>query len=327
MTAASDPDPALGNDPLTVFHVGNLTVTGGIVSAEQQLCVRFGDHRGRVDTPALGVLFDHIGGFPFALASAASRSAGAGGSSLQARLTMSALGHIEVGTRLSCRAELAAHDERSGVTRVEIRTGTGRVCCVGTVRSVHVGRTADVDPYDVQTPEVPDCADMHAADGDGVGAYGVHPPDVIAPSMSGRDVVNEIAAGVRSPGALVRLLGGRVEVPAEAAVGSGAPALRFVVQTAPWMGNTFGTMHGGVILTIVGHACSLAGQQMAAPGTDYELGDLSVGLYRSPAVHGTPVTVEVTPVKTGRRIASVRARMTGPDDLLLAEGVADIHYS
>ncbi|GAA1479787.1 hypothetical protein GCM10009624_02270 [Gordonia sinesedis] len=307
-----------GSEPLVVFHVGNFTVDGTTVTAEQQLCGRFADHRGRIDLPALGVLFDHIGGYPFALAGGAGVSGdGPSGSSLQARLTMSSLGHIDVDARLSATAELAMHDDRSGVTRVEIRTGTGRVCCVGTARSMRVGRSADIDPHRLDALGVPDCADAHD----------IRPPAVIPSSLSGRDIVAEIAAQVRPAGAIVDLLGGRVEVPVgDALDASDGPALRFVVDTAPWMGNAFGTMHGGVIMTIIGQACSLAGQQMAAAGADYAVGDLSAGFYRSPAVHGATVVVDVSAVKVGRRIASLRATMADREGTLLAEGVADIHY-
>lgn len=121
------PSSTTVRDPLSVFHVGGLTVSGTQASAQQQLCAQFADHRGRIDLPAFGVLFDHIGGIPFHLAGTRS-----GALSMQARLTMSALGHVDVDDRLTCDAQIAMHDDHTGVTPVQIRTEAGQLCCIGT---------------------------------------------------------------------------------------------------------------------------------------------------------------------------------------------------
>ncbi|WP_233425386.1 PaaI family thioesterase [Gordonia otitidis] len=127
-------------------------------------------------------------------------------------------------------------------------------------------------------------------------------------------------SGQRERGPLAELLNARID-PAGPSTG-----LRLVVDTQAWMGNMFGTMHGGVIATIVGVACSFAGQRQTHAGQDYRVGDLSVAFFRSPPVDGSRVSVDVEAVKVGRRIASFSARMTGPDGTLLAEGAADIHF-
>ncbi|MCH5644665.1 PaaI family thioesterase [Gordonia sp. ABSL49_1] len=297
-------------EPLATFHVGHLERAGDTGAiAEQQLTARFADHRGRIELPALGVLFDHLGGIPYQLEQFKS-----GGFTIQARLSLSALGHIDVGDRLSCSADLATHDDQWGVTRVEIRTSTGRVCCVGSARNTVVGRSAELPTSleDEAGGDIPDCAD----------ADGALLPLAIEPSLPGHDIVTQLASGVRSPGPLVELLNGAVEIEGEGR----DTVVRLRVRTEPWMGNMFGTMHGGVIATIVGQAASLAGQAHTAPGQDYTLADLAVGFYRSPAVHGGDVVAEVVPIKLGRRIGSFEVTLTSHDGALLSRGTADVHY-
>lgn len=288
-------------DPMAVFHVGNLEVEGNRARCEQQLCAEFADHRGRIDLPAFAVLFDHLCGIPYY------RTVGP---CMQARLNISAIGYVAVDDRLTATAELQLHDDVTGVGAVRIASDTGLACCVGTARNVAVSRASATDELEMMVP-IPDCAR----------AQGIRLPEPIPTALSGARIVEEIAAGVRPAGPIVDLLCGRVDVPYLA-----GDTLRFIVETHPWMANTFGTMHGGVIGAIVGQAFSLAGQAHTAPGVDYRLADMSVGFFRSPSVHGAEVIVDVEAVKVGRRVASFTGRMIAHDGTLLAEGVADVHY-
>lgn len=296
-------------EPLATFQVGHLERTGhASATGEQQLSARFADHRGRIDLPALGVLFDHLGGIPFQL-----MNLDIGGFTIQARLSISAQGHVGIGERLTSSAQIATHDDNYATTSVEIRTSSGTVCCVGTARNVVVGRSGEPISADGEAGgDIPDGAD----------ADGIRLPEAIDPKLAGRDIVAEIANGTRDAGPLVDLLNGRVEIE-----GSGADAvLRLRARTEDWMGNMFGTMHGGVIATIVGQAASLAGQVHTAPGQDYSVSDLAVGFYRSPAVHGGEVIAEVVPIKLGRRIGSFDVTLTAHDGMLLSRGTADVRY-
>lgn len=288
------------DDPLSVFHIGAPVYSGTQARAEQQLCARFADHRGRIDLPALGVLFDHLGGMPFSRVGAES-----GALTMQARLSMSASGFIDIDDRLTCDADVAMNDEHTGVTPVYIRTATGRLCCLGTARNMRVSRASAASTTVTHRPECP-------------GGHGVL-PDPIPAGLSGADILGQIADGSRAAGPLTDLLNGRPVVGSDG-------GLCFVVGTDPWMGNLFGTMHGGVIATIVGQAFSLAGQLHTPAGGDYHVADMSVGFFRSPSVDGVAVRVDVEAVKVGRRIASFSARMSGHDGTLLCEGVADVHY-
>ncbi|AFR50405.1 PaaI family thioesterase [Gordonia sp. KTR9] len=298
------------HDPLSAFHVGDIAVSESWVRASQQLCTRFVDHRGLIEVPALAVLFDHCGGIPFLLAHGDPDAA-----TLQARLSMSSHGRAGIGDLLAARAEVVMHDDGWGSTTVEIRTGAGDLCCVGTARNVRVGRvttgaTSAAEPG-MATPRCVD-ADEPAL------------PEPIPATLSGRAVVDEIASKVREPGPLTDMLNGRVEV--IDGTSDRESGIRFRSATEPWMGNMFGTMHGGVIATIVGQAASFAGHLHAGAGQEYSIGDMAIGFYRSPAVDGSEVVVEVTPIKLGRRISSFEATMTSYDDVLLSRATVDIHY-
>ncbi|MBD0021152.1 PaaI family thioesterase [Gordonia pseudamarae] len=289
----ADQAPAFDN-PLTPFGVGDLGREGLVGTLVGQLGPRLADHRGRIDLPVFAVLFDHVGGFPFFLAQED------GASTLQSRLSMSLLADVAVTERLTGRAEVRTDDGTYGVSTVDLRTAAGRLCVTGTARSVRVGRGGE--DTDMDSLAAPSAA--------GEGCL----PEPIDPELSGRDIVDAIAAGALDPGPIVRLLDGRIEEG------------RFVVRTAPWMGNHFGTMHGGLIATIVAQGISLAAQAHTAPGVDYRVADLSVGFYRSPAVDGGEVIVEVEPVKVGRRIGSFDAVLRTRDGLLLSKAVADVIF-
>ncbi|MCS3880397.1 uncharacterized protein (TIGR00369 family) [Gordonia amarae] len=293
MSSANTPRmvPTFG-DPLSAFGLGDLVRDGAAGTSVGQLSPRLADHRGLIDLPALAVLFDHIGGFPFSRAQA-------GASTLQSRLAMSLLAGVAVTERLTGRADIRIDDGSYGVTSVDLRTAGGDLVMTGTARSVRVGRgKSDVDMDAVVAPDGPD---------DG------YLPDPIDPALSGQEIVDAIAAGVLDPGPIIRLLGGGLE--------DG----RFIVRTAEWMGNHFGTMHGGLIAAIVGQGISFAAQAHTAPGVGYQVTDMSVGFYRSPELGGE-VVVDVEPVKVGRRIGSFDATMRTRDGLLLSKASADVIF-
>lgn len=295
------------NDPVSAFGIGNVAIVGpSTVSAEQQLSARFADHRGRIDLPALAVLLDHVGGLPYF-------TFGASGSPcVQGRLAISMQGHVDIAERLTGTAELLMHDNGFGSTRVDIATTAGYLCCSGTARNVAVGRAFDDNPADQRGVGAPP----------EVGSDRTPLPAPIEAGLDGRTIVEQIADGSRAIGPLADLLNGRVDI-VDHPLGAG---VRFVARTEPWMGNVFGTMHGGVIAAMVAQACSLAGQAGASAGHDYQVGDLAISFLRSPAVHGGEVVVDVEPVKVGRRIGSFDATMRAHDGMVLSRAAADVLY-
>lgn len=298
-TASTAAEP---RDPLEAFGVGALRLEDDVVVAEQQLGPRFADHRGLIDLPAYAVLLDHIGGIPYHRETRLP--------SMQGRLNLATVTRPQPTERLIGTAQLLMHDAKVGVTEIRIGDGTKNYC-VGTARNVAVGRSIPDDFDDAELAH-----DVPAAE-----ALDIALAQPIPAELDGPTIIMQIADGQRERGPLADLLNARID-PA----GASTTRLRLVVDTKTWMGNMFGTMHGGVIATIVGVACSFAGQRQAQAGQDYRIGDLSVAFFRSPPVDGSRVSVDVDSVKVGRRIASFSARMTGTDGTLLAEGAADVHF-
>lgn len=295
--------PASFTDPLTAFGVGDLTWDGAVGGASAQLSVRYADHRGRIEMPGVAVLFDDLAGVPYFRSQTE-------GTTLQARLSMSALGRIGVEERMSGRSQVRISEGGYGVTTIELDDAAGQVKMLGTARNVFVGRATTDDPATriaVQAPSAPQ-------------AYGAVLPEPIDPALAGSEVIAQIASGDRAIGPIGEMLGGRIEL-------RDGGGLRLTAVTESWMSNFLGTMHGGVIATIVGQALSFAGQVHTAPGIDYQLAEMAIGFYRSPAVDGGPVVVEVEPVKLGRRISSFEATMAGADGKLLSRATADVVYA
>ncbi|MFT3900900.1 MAG: PaaI family thioesterase [Gordonia sp. (in: high G+C Gram-positive bacteria)] len=265
------------------------------IAMTQPMGTRIVDHRGRVELPAVMVLFDDLGGLPFALADPSN-------SSIQARLTVAAGARLERGDVVRGDGRLTMHDDSFGSTTIRVTRGEDTVVH-GMSRSVRVGRAVVGEPEVVagETLPAPDDADL---------------PEPIDPALSGADVVAAIADGSRRIGPLGELLGARI-------VDASPEALRLEVPAVEWMGNFFGSMHGGMIATIVAQAASLGIAANMRPGVDYQLTEYTVAFLRSPAVDGQNVVATVTPVKLGRRLSTVDVELHAADGTLLARGTAD----
>jgi uncharacterized protein (TIGR00369 family) len=98
------------------------------------------------------------------------------------------------------------------------------------------------------------------------------------------------------------------------------------VAPQPWMANPLGAIQGGVIASLIGHACSLAGQSHTGPGDRYTLADLSVFYFRSPPVDGRPLTLATTTERVGRRMGTGEATMTDAAGTRYVRAVANIAY-
>lgn len=281
--------------PFEAFGVGYLEGSDDTELA-QQLGAHLTDHRGLIELPAMAVLFDAVGGRPFYFADTSS-------SSLQSRLMMSAQHRPAVTDRLAGTSALRMSDDRFGTTVAQIATVAGELVCTGTARNVRVGRAVTGREAITATPPA------------GTAHVDVAP---IPADLAGHRIVAQLARGERGVGPLARLLNGSVTVR--------DGQLRFTSETQPWMANFMGTMHGGVIGTIGAQGLSLGAQAHTAPGQDYQILDFDIGFYRSPAVDGTPVHVDVVGIKVGRRIGSFEATLTDGSATLLARATADVRF-
>ncbi|GAB2654210.1 hypothetical protein GCM10027169_18230 [Gordonia jinhuaensis] len=296
-------------DPMAAFGVGNTVFATPQAHIEQRLdAARLGDHHGRVGLAALGVLVDEVCGIPFAVAPPT-------GPTVQARLGISVVGELVTGDLLTATSTLLNSDDfgiEAGLEVVEVTSAGGGVVALGSARSVRVGRHAQATPESGYGAKP-------------VPAAGQSPtPDPIDPGLSGRQIVAGLASGAIDRGPLADLLS--ADITPEDGELAAVAGLHIAITTSAWMGNYMGTMHGGVIATILGHALSIGAQTGTAPGQLHRLVDMTANFFRSPPVDGEVLDVIVEPDRVGRRIGTYTASMTGPDGKLLARATGDAHF-
>ncbi|WOC11616.1 PaaI family thioesterase [Gordonia sp. MP11Mi] len=283
-------------DPFIAFAVGRDTGFDTTVM-HQALGARVTDHRGLIDLPALAVLFDDLGGFRFFIEDPSATS-------LQSRLTMAMLDRPNVDEHLQATADLRMSSPGYGTTTVEITGDSGRILCSGLARNVRVGRAASEHPdLYLAVPQAPN----------DVPTIGAPPAD-----LTGREVIDTIRRGAPI-GPIATMLGGSISAADD-------DGLTYTTETAAWMGNMMGTMHGGVIGAVVAQGCSFGAQLYTGPGQRYQVVDFTVAFLRSPAVDGRRIHTRVSPVKLGRRLSVFDADLRDEDGTLLAHATADVRF-
>lgn len=293
------------NGPQTVFSVGFTRVSEAGISLDQQVHQTLVDHRGLVEMPAYAVMAESVtsGAYWYTFAEPVA--------TVQSWLALTAGARPKVGDRLHAVSAMAHHDDAHGTATMTITSGTHEVVCSGVARAVRVGRSTEA---------------LRALDKDAI-ATPVEtlpaPPDVdtavsaIDPNWDGRRILAAISSGDIARGPLCELLAMTVDSADE-------PVMTIVPQ--PWMANPLGAIQGGVIASLMGQACSLAGQAHTGPGDRYTLADLSVFYFRSPPVDGRSLTLATTTERVGRRMGTVEATMTDAAGTRYVRAVANIAY-
>jgi uncharacterized protein (TIGR00369 family) len=124
-----------------------------------------------------------------------------------------------------------------------------------------------------------------------------------APGMSGLDYLRAIAAGDLPPPPIALLLGmelGHIE--------EGRAA--FELNVGEHLYNPIGSVHGGVLATLMDSALGCAVQSTLPAGTPYTTVDLSVTYLRPVTTKTTRLRCEAEVVHRGRSIATARAQVT-----------------
>jgi uncharacterized protein (TIGR00369 family) len=293
------------NGPQSVFCVGFTQVSEAGISLVQQVHQTLVDHRGLLEMPAYAVMAESVtsGAYWYTFAEPVA--------TVQSWLALTAGARPKVGDRLQAVSVMAHHDDAHGTATMTITNGTHEVVCSGVARAVRVGRSTEA---------------LRALDKDAIGAPVETlpaPPDVdtrvsaIDPEWDGRRILTAISRGDIARGPLSELLAMTVEIDDE-------PVM--TVDPQPWMANPLGAIQGGVIASLIGQACSLAGQAHTGPGDRYTLADLSVFYFRSPPVDGRSLTLATTTERVGRRMGTVAATMTDAAGTRYVRAVANIAY-
>ncbi|MEV4258306.1 PaaI family thioesterase [Spirillospora sp. NPDC049652] len=85
-------------------------------------------------------------------------------------------------------------------------------------------------------------------------------------------------------------------------------------------GNPLGTVHGGVLSTLLDSAMSCAVHTTLPEGAGYTTLELKVNFVRAVRTDGGRLTCEGTTVHVGRRVATAEGRITDADGRLVAHG-------
>lgn len=292
------------NGPQAAFCVGFTEVSEAGIALQQQVTSTLVDHRGLVEMPAYAVMAESVtsGAYWYSFAEPVA--------TVQSWLALTAGARARVGDRLHAVSVLAHHDDAHGTATMTVTNGAHDVVCSGVARAVRVGRSTealralDKDAIAEQV-ELPSPPDVHAS------------VFSIDPDWDGRRILAAISSGDIARGPLCELLAMTVERTDE-------PVL--TVEPQPWMANPLGAIQGGVIASIIGQACSLAGQAHTGPGDRHTLADLSVYYFRSPPVDGRQLTLTTTTDRAGGRMATVEAVMTDAGGTRYVRAVANIAY-
>jgi uncharacterized protein (TIGR00369 family) len=124
------------------------------------------------------------------------------------------------------------------------------------------------------------------------------------------DVVRA-AMAERRPSGLAELLGMETEL-----VEHGRVVLTFVASEQ--LANPFGTVHGGILATVLDSAMGMAALTAIPDGAATTTVGLEVKFVRPVATDAGLLRAEGVVVHSGRRVVTAEGRLVGPDDRLFA---------
>ncbi len=134
--------------------------------------------------------------------------------------------------------------------------------------------------------------------------------------MDGLTLMRRLIAGELPEPPIAATLGFRLaEVDAGRAVFVGEPAL--------WQYNPIGSVHGGVLATLLDSATGCAVHTRLPVGMAYTSLDLSARFLRRVTADSGPLTCVGEVVTMGRRTALAEARLTDENGRLLAHGTSN----
>ncbi|MDQ3757198.1 MAG: PaaI family thioesterase [Actinomycetota bacterium] len=124
------------------------------------------------------------------------------------------------------------------------------------------------------------------------------------------DVVRSAIAG-RRPSGLAALLGMQAEVVEDGRV-------VFAFEASEDLANPFGTVHGGIVATVLDSAMGMAALTVTPDGAATTTAGLEVKYLRPVATDAGLLRAEGVVVHAGRRVVTAEGRLVGPDDRLYA---------
>jgi len=133
------------------------------------------------------------------------------------------------------------------------------------------------------------------------------PTRVLGASRSGLEVMRSIARGELPPPPVARLLGMELRRVDEGRV-------VFALAPAEEQLNPLGTVHGGILTTILDSAMGCAVHTTLPAGTTYTTLELKVNFVRAVLLGSGPVVADGTVVHRGGTVATAEGRLVREDD-------------
>jgi uncharacterized protein (TIGR00369 family) len=124
------------------------------------------------------------------------------------------------------------------------------------------------------------------------------------------DVVRAAMAG-RRPSALATLLGMESDLVEDGRV-------VFTFEASEELANPFGTVHGGIVATVLDSAMGMAALTVMPDGTATTTATLEVKYVRPVPLDAGRLRAEGVVVHAGRRVVTAEGRLVGTDDRLYA---------
>jgi uncharacterized protein (TIGR00369 family) len=124
------------------------------------------------------------------------------------------------------------------------------------------------------------------------------------------DVVRA-AVAERRPSGLATLLGMATDLVEDGRV-------VFSFEASEQLANPFGTVHGGIVATVLDSAMGMAALTVTPEGAATTTATLEVKYLRPVATDAGRLRAEGVVVHAGRRVVTAEGRLVGPDDRLLA---------
>lgn len=94
------------------------------------------------------------------------------------------------------------------------------------------------------------------------------------------------------------------------------------LKTAPAFGNPLGTLHGGIMSTLLDSAMACAVHTSLPEGASYTTLELKVNFIRAVPTDGVQLTCEGTTVHMGRKVATTEGRILDGGGRLVAHGTS-----
>jgi uncharacterized protein (TIGR00369 family) len=212
---------------------------------------------------------------------------------------------------LIARAHLIHSTRSLGLSEATIEDGRGRILGHATSRCVLFRLDPEVMASsgngDVQQGSGPDPY-LRTVEGDVRGQE-------FWDSMSGMDVMNQVAAGDFVPPCWL-LMGLR-------AVNTAEGKMTVAMSTSPWLCNAFGVVYGGAIAFLSDATIILAAGSTVQAGTAFNTMDLKINFLR-PVLPDGELTASATVIHRGRTIAVVNCEIRDAEGKLAATATSSV---